>query len=111
MRALLLTALLILIFLRFCDTKHIQGFQIVYRQTEKGIHAPGLALSKSHVNNATRLKLAIANNEIDVAIERVAPGKDQRAITTAGCNKAGPGPAELTLEYMAVQLPRSHSFR
>lgn len=39
------------------------------------------------------------------------PEKNKTKIITAGHEKAPTAPAELTLEYMAVQLPRSYSFQ
>lgn len=108
MRHLLVTALLVILFLRNCDTKHLYGFQIVYQQIEKGMGCAGVTLSIVRVNASTVLKLSKANKGDDFAFEHFASGKHKMTATEAHSKKDS-SPAELTLEYMAVQLLRTHA--
>lgn len=101
-----LAALLLLLFV-CCHTISLQGFQIGCRQTENGAAGSGVTFSLFRANDSVILKVATANKEAYVSFAHVARSSHKTAVVTTD-KKACSAPAELTLEYIAIQLPRTH---
>jgi len=99
-----------IVFLYCCDTIHLQGFKAVSLKTANGNNS-AVMHSPLCIDNATALKASTSSNGHYLASEPSAPKKNKMAATETGHNKTSCRPAELTLEYMAVQLPRSHAFQ
>ena len=108
MRYLLLTAISVLIFLRYGHIKNGQDLQIVYSQTEKG--NDGVMFSLSRTKEATILRFSTTSREVSIGFVHFAPEKKKAIVTVERENSTSSRPAERTLEYMAVLLPGAQSF-
>jgi hypothetical protein len=110
MRYLLFTALAIVIFLRFCETKQLQHFQIATWEKYNKAHHISDSLSSLHAYDSTIQDFTINNTEYFSGFEHCASKECTLAPNIKAHSKTSSEAAELTLEYIAVQLPRSHSF-
>jgi hypothetical protein len=108
MRYFLLTALVIIIVLRYCGTTHRQRLQTATWQTANINSGAGDTLSSFYANNSAFL-YSLKDDKDHYLDLKYAAGKNCRTgRSLIAQNKTSSGPAELTLEYIAVQLPRSH---
>jgi hypothetical protein len=110
MRSSLFTALAIVIFLRFCEIKQLQHFQIATWGKYNTAHHTADSLSSLHAHNSTIQDFTINNAAYYPSLKQCAGKECKRAPHIKAHNKTSSEAAELTLEYIAVQLPRSHSF-
>lgn len=79
-------------------------------KTEKASNDAGSTASRLHAKNPAAIKTSIAIKNSGFTIVHFAPGKNKNVVHAAGVNKRTAGPADLTLDYFAVQLSRSYAF-
>jgi hypothetical protein len=109
MRYFLFAALLIVVFLRFCDTKQLKHLQIATWEKYNKAHYSGDTHLSLQANDSIIQDLTIKNTDYDTRLKHCAGKKCKIPPHSKAHCKTRSEAAELTLEYFAVQLPRSHA--
>ena len=109
MRYFLLLTLITILGLHYCDTTHRQHFQIATWQAAITDSNAIDMLSSLHANDSSIRHFFAANKDRFLDLKQCTTKKGEMVRPAIAQHKTSSGPVELTLEYIAVQLPRSHA--
>jgi hypothetical protein len=80
-------------------------------RTESRVNDSGVTASSLRGKDSAAIKSCMLIKEGGLVVKHLAPGEYKSGRPAAGSTQASSGPAELTLEYLAVQLCRSYALQ
>jgi hypothetical protein len=109
--AFFINIVLLNIVLHSYNSDNVRALWTMYQQTEKIINKVAATGSLVQANGSVTTKFYTDKEESVFTSGQSTRKINKPAARAVNSNDISSGPAELTLEYIAIQLPRSHNLK